>query len=127
MWKYNLPVSCPIEGYTEPNGEVFYRFVKSSPATEDDFLPYIQLYPDRYKKCKDYRKQCQAYGLSVLKSTERTSIFPHYSNFVAKLVLKRQHGVMKHTPSTNNPDHYTVWEYKDGNILSSVVTVEKVD
>lgn len=107
-----FPENCPPEDAISKELLV-YRMTKNNPATEEDFIPYIELYPKKFESLKN---NALAYGVSVF---EDFSEMDKYRKAIPGLRKNLKHtacgytikesGVIKSTPSENKSTHLTWW------------------
>ena len=120
-WANELPEGCPPAEILIPSGDVFFRLIyDAEQISEDDFKPYLELYPDKHY---DGYQKVKASGLSVFDTIPDASLrrLPNMKKFkgVAKLVLTAEDGVlMKSGP---NEHHYTWWRSKTFDISTATI------
>lgn len=102
------PDACPPLDAEAPDG-VIYRAVQSDPISADDFLSWV-----RAEKPSARRNDCRHWGLSVWTSLEAVIHARDISDSIAAqciaaATLGRVDGVIKATPTKNQPEHHTLW------------------
>lgn len=119
-WANNLPEDCPPDIILVPDNQEMYRLtISADQVTEEDFKPYLELYPD-----KQYSgiNKVLASGLSVLASCEPKTLnkLPIRKKLkgVAKLTLNPDDGVLAKSGGDN---HYTWWRTKSFDINSAEI------
>src|SRR5438128_10777189 len=104
------PVNCPPNDATDARGTV-YRTVRTNPPTADDFRSFRE----EGKHVRDPQKQCQACGISVLRTREdavhHRDAFQWRGEFIAEGMLAPAHGKIKPTPAKKFPSHISWWCY----------------
>lgn len=108
VWSADFPPNCPPAQAVAPGGRIF-RFVKSDPPADRDFLPYTQLYPRRR-----FDDPCKARGLSVhrdLDAARRAQrLVPGFDKrYIAVAEVDGSHGRILPTPATPGDGHNTWW------------------
>ncbi|WP_164829310.1 hypothetical protein [Sinorhizobium meliloti] len=88
-----------------------YRAVETSPASENDFVSWVKLGLKSAKKHK-----CEHWGLSVWRDLDAVShardVIPRMQEmYVASGDVSQADGVIKATPTSNQPKHQTYWSY----------------
>lgn len=102
------PPGCPPADTKDTSG-VFYRIVKTSPPTADDFRTFHEM----GKRLRGALPcPCMPYGLSVFPNREdaawMTRVMPKLGNHLARGVLEAGNGPSKLTPG-QRPSHTTWW------------------
>jgi hypothetical protein len=108
MWPPHYPESCPPED-ARPADIKAFRFVDGFPCSGPDFVSVQERNPHR-----DYGNRCKACGLSVFLSIEdalgmQKRIPGFRKKRLAVGALTPDDGVVKATPSQNEPSHHTWW------------------
>lgn len=111
-WANPLPKNCPPEDILVPENEEFYRLlINKDKITEDDWKPYIELYPKKKYVGENF---INANGLSIIKDYNFNGFtkLPNLKQFkgLAKVTLNPTDGVLKKTGT--NDKHYTWWRTK---------------
>lgn len=112
MWKENLPENCPPNSAIEVEKEL-YRISHSNPMNENDFLPYVKLYPENQR----YKDLCLAYALSFYDTSENAKIAYESAKtrdkilgrFIIRLKMKSEFGKCEENTSNG---HHSVWFYE---------------
>jgi len=104
----HFPDDCPSDSVQDANGIVF-RFVRNEPPNASDFASIVV-----EGKPYDPEKECQACGLSVLRTEEDVAearkLCPWFKKRkVAKARLSADWGKLAATESLNIPNHHTWW------------------
>jgi hypothetical protein len=120
------PKDCPPSDATDADGE-FFRFVKSNPATDQDFLSHCEL------ELRPTGDSCLRCGLSIFSTEEgalrmlqhirRSSPGVKMGNYVARIELQASDGRLK---QTGRPPHHTWWTYVSTNRLATCCEVKEV-
>lgn len=111
MWKESLPVSCPPVSAKENKIEVF-RILKEEIPSENDFLPFVKLYPENER----YKTLCKAYALSFYDTIENAKAAwqealgrgNDIGKFVAQYEMLETHGRSEYKIKTG---HFSTWLY----------------
>ena len=127
MWKEKLPNNCPPNDTFEMNRTV-YRFLKGIQPQDEDFLPYVWLYPDNPR----YRNICKAYALSsfdtkenALKSRNNSKRKKNIGNYICEVSITEEVGK---NVFNNNTGHFSTWLYNSWNYSNFVVNnIEEID
>lgn len=80
----SLPLNCPDLGASPVDGVPFYRFVKSNPATNEDFLSHRKKFPQK----KFQVSECKASSVSIFKISTLLDIhkLPTFKNSIKAIV-----------------------------------------
>lgn len=111
-----LPPNCPpddAEEVTEPL--VMYRLIKGDEPSCEDFDSLYKKNPDAAKLSGDL---CAAAGLSVFRTVEavaNTNKFQKGGFSIYALHLRSGVGILKST--FKDPDHFTLWPYRDFDLM----------
>ena len=107
MFKAALPTNCPPQDVEEQE-KVLYRLIVPSDPVES-FKNHVELFPEKMQ----YQTECKAHGISLfdnLKPFENLlSKENNTGKAIAKVEIKKNHGVLTKKPSKNG--HYTLWVY----------------
>lgn len=111
MWKETLPENCPPTTATELEQDVF-RILQNGTSTENDFTPYVKLYPDN----KRYKNFCKAYAISFYDNVENAREAYKIAlirgktigNYIGQFTLTPNDGKSEYTPSNG---HFSTWFY----------------
>lgn len=119
-WVENLPPQCPPSDAEPPEG-VYYRAV-SEDCSENDFVPYARLYPNRkYTGVM----ACISRALSIyttigecVEATKLPSLQKLGQTHIAKVTLTENDGLI--LKGSNKSSHYSWWRTHDFQINNSV-------
>lgn len=111
MWKETLPENCPPTTATELEQDVF-RILQNETSTENDFTPYVKLYPDN----KRYKNLCKAYAISFYDNIENAKEAYKIAltrgktigNYIGQFTLTPNDGKSEYTSSNG---HFSTWFY----------------
>lgn len=124
-WFEELPDKCPPDEAEVASGQSFYRLLNSDVVSENDFISYKRLFPNR-----EFRnKECQAAAISVFSNVEDCLIarkLPAQKNkkkYIGEIILDNADGVIANTPNNKFKDHFSWWRSK-GFDLTKVKVVE---
>jgi hypothetical protein len=114
------PVGCPSQDAEPAQGEV-YRLVKTNPPGPQDFKTNHDM---GTRKNTDPCLRC---GLSVFRQKVDAEhlyrAYPRLGKFIAKGMLKPEHGVTK---QTGRPTHTTWWPYEQVDRAAIFPDVEEI-
>lgn len=114
VWAEDLPADTPPNDivFAEGNDDYIFRFSESETGYhEQDFVPLARK-PHRYL---EQNSLGQSYGLSSFideDAARHHMLLPQIRKKFKSLIKIRtiaEYGVLKHTPSKNNKDHFTWW------------------
>ena len=119
-WVETLPSQCPPSDAVSPKGE-YYRAV-SLDCSENDFIPYARLYPNRQYKGD---MACKARALSIytnlddcVDATKLPSLQKLGQTSIAKITLTGKDGLVKKGCSKDS--HHSWWRTRSFIIRTSV-------
>lgn len=109
--------SCPPEDAKCTKDFNVYRFCKRWQSISDALVP-IQKY---ITSAKSKEELCMACGLSVLISLEHVNFVRQVVRSFKNLDILQAdnwlvYGKISNTPTTNNPDHHTLWPFINTNL-----------
>ena len=113
-WRSHLPNNCPPNAAEIASGEV-YRFIDNEheEPSPEDFLSWRELNPKA--DCPTSLTECQACGLSVIRSIEDVHKAPKKVPALRKMkpalgILTAELGRIQNTPSNRcGQSHHTWW------------------
>lgn len=110
MFNPDIPDQCPPSD-AEPANTTIYRQVSKLPICGEQFLSHAEL-----KKGSYDLNNCNHWGCSVWIDKEAVSharsIIPFFKKtYIIGGNVDRSDGVIKHTPSGNQDQHYTFWKF----------------
>jgi hypothetical protein len=109
QWAEDLPEDCPPQGAIVPNGEVFYRIVKTIPPDESDFYSTKKLGVKR----RGAVDECVEMALSIFSTLDDCKSLKAIESFKNRLIvsftLDKGCGLIKSTPSKAFISHYSWW------------------
>ncbi|MGN6647361.1 MAG: hypothetical protein ACTHJT_12620 [Cytophaga sp.] len=132
MFRETLPTNktCPPLTAIEKD-IILFRIFQENVISEDEFRPHTKLYPNN----PQYKKQCVAHAVSLYKTYDQalakykemlTEKNKKMGNFIAELVIKKQHGKIDITEKTG---HCNLWIYSEAELLKietrSIVAIEE--
>lgn len=107
MFKSALPANCP-PSEVEEQEKVLYRLIVLGYPVES-FKNHVELFPEN----KYYPTECKAHGISLFDNLKPVETLLSKENntgkAIAKVEIKKNHGVLTKKPSKNG--HYTLWAY----------------
>lgn len=100
--------TCPPED-AEVADCLIYRAVETDPPSDRDFFSYVKL-----GKVKPTKAKCDDWGLSVWCDFDAVEharkVIPHFQErYIAAGEMVEAHGVVKASPTKNQPAHHTFW------------------
>lgn len=101
----------------------FFRIVKKSPPQDGDFIPTWFSNPRNIN-------ECQERGLSISEKCEDAQktmkAFKRLGKYIYSGIIRyKVDGIVKRTPSSNNPTHRTWYPYVDTNEIEIFKVHEK--
>lgn len=103
----NIPSHCfPLESVNLP--QIIYMLYNDNLSVHDNCKSYAE-------KGKADKENCNAWGLSVWTTKEAINhandLFPSWfrKRKIVKAEVNSHDGCLKHTPTYNQPDHFTLW------------------
>lgn len=105
VYSENLPADCPPAQAEAVDNVRFYRFVKTNPATDEDFISHKKKFPKRKFNVSD----CEALSISVFKVSELLDFkkLPTFKNSIMAIVtITIADGLVM--PSGEN-EHHSWW------------------
>ncbi len=119
-WHEPLPGDCPPNDAQPSSGQVFFRLAGAFPPTEDDFLSFRTLNPN-----KATRDECLERAVSIWDSMERCKSLlklpTQHGKVVVSVGLSQAAGPLKQTG--RNRQHYSWWRRVGFDPLSIAVLV----
>ncbi|MBX5008124.1 hypothetical protein [Rhizobium lentis] len=114
--------ACPPDEAEEVECTIF-RAVETNPATEKDFSSWVKLELKSAKK-----NRCEHWGLSVWTELDAVNhardVIPRMQELhIAAGDIEKQDGVIKATPTTNQPKHFTYWSYVGVDLLPKFTVI----
>lgn len=110
-WFEPLPVNCPPQDSSQPNGDSYFRLVESIPPSDRDFWSHRKLYPDR----RFNTSECTARACSVVSDpvecAKLLKLPTQRNKKIVELKLLPESGVIKQTGQ--NKYHYSWWRTKN--------------
>lgn len=106
-WAEPLPNECPPDDAITPSGEDYYRMVKSSPPTLDDFVSHRKLYPKKSFNTNECRVRSTSIFTDYDACAELKKLPLHKEKVVVRFKLDENSGVIKDTGYS--PHHYSWW------------------
>lgn len=107
MFRGVLPANCPPQE-VEAQEMVLYRLIVPGDLVES-FKNHVELFPENI----NYPAECKAHGISLFDNLKPLEYLLSKENntgkAIAKVEIKKDHGVLSKKPSKNG--HYTLWAY----------------
>ena len=122
VWVPEMPEGVPPQEICIPHEHPFYRLVKNIPATEEDFVTYHEMAPNR-----DWgNNYVCSFALSMfddLDKAKRLKKIPSLkdSKAIVRIVLNPEDGVVKQT--SKNTFHYSWWRTNSFDINSAEIVL----
>ena len=117
-WVETLPSQCPPSDAVSPEG--FYYRAVSADCSEQDFVPYSRLYPNKQYKgvmaCKSRALSIFAKLDDCVDAIKLPSLQKLGQTNIAKLTLTGKDGLVK--KERGNGSHYSWWRTSDFDITS---------
>lgn len=122
-WVENLPPQCPPSNAVPPEG-VYYRAV-SEKCTENDFIPYARLYPNRkyigVKACISMALSIHTSVEECAEATKLPALQKQGQTHVAKIILTEKDGLV--WKGNDKGTHYSWWRTHDFTIENAVESI----
>ena len=119
-WVESLPSQCPPPDAVPPEGE-YFRAV-SADCSENDFIPYARLYPNRQYKgamaCKSMALSIYSNKEECIYATKLPSLQKLGQTHIVKVTLTERDGLVQ--KEQNKSSHHSWWRTRDFDINTSV-------